>query len=659
MSRPILALCLFLLASVSPAVAQQHQDPGSKEFESRPLPAEPRERPWGGFLFSTVMEIGWQQAEVSDRSNPFLYRSHVNYENSGPRLYELNFQGHSEGGFIRRIWATGGGWGGDPYNWARYGLENDRWFFFRADYLRSDYFFNLPQFALNQHTNDQHRRRQNFELSLFPKRRFRPRLGYARNTSTGFTRTTFDFSRDEFLVFEPLRQTSDEYRFGADWRLQRWNFFADYSWRHFRNDRDVFLPAASQGNNPTNSTFLNTQSRSYPIRGHIPFARFSLAGRPFTQLDVSARLLYSDPDVRFVRTEALDGQTFDPPGAPPPSLVTQQIESAGEVGRPNTVGDVAVTWKPVAQFSVSNTLRYNRFTIAGSDLTSITSICNPSGTAACTTGTVLEEPHNRIFMRHLLNRFEARYDPLHWFGVRAGFRLTDRSVEHAEFEAGILQSLESSSLDTQTFLLGFNLRPVRQFQLFLNYEKGEADNTFTRISAADVDQLRLRGRFEPVRGILLNASWFIFDNSIPNPTVVSNQRNRGVALDLALNRFDRWYGNLGYTRNDISTFTDITFFQAGTQFFGTSIYLANDNYAYADFGARLFGNLHGELGYRVYSNTGTLALNFHQPHASLRYDFNERVSARVGYRWYGYNEKESSINDYRTHILALSVRLTL
>jgi hypothetical protein len=658
MLRRILVSLLLAGSLVLPAMAQQHQDPGTQEFKTSPLPPEPRERPWNGYAFSTVMEFGWQQAEVTDRSNLNVYRSQVYYQNNGPRLFELNFQGRSETGFFKRIWATGGGWGGDPYNWARYGLENDDWFIFRANYLRSDYFFNLPTFALNQHTNDTERRRQSYDLTLFPKWPVRARLGYSRNTSNGFTLTTFDFSRDEFLMFEPLRQTADEYRFGLEGRIQRWNFFADYNWRHFRNDRNVNLPGFSLGNNPAGTTQLNSAARSYPIRGHIPFVRFTLAGRPHRKLDVSSRLLYSDPEIDFLRTEAVNGRTFDPSGPPLPSLIVQQIDSFGDGGRPNVVSDTAVTWKPHSRVSFSNTLRFNRFTIAGSDLTRIRSTCTPPG-AACTTGTVLEEPHNRLRVSHLLDRFEGRVDATDWLGFRAGFRLTDRDVQMAHFDAGILEELEVSDLSTQSFLVGFNLRPVRQFKLFLDYERGEFDNTFTRVSPAEVDQFRIRGRFEPTRGVNLNMSWFIFDNDVPNPTVVSIQKNRGVALDFALNRWSRWFWNLGYTRNDISTRTDITFFIANIQRFGTSFYIANDNYAYSDFGGQIYKGLHGELGYRVLTNTGTFPLNFHQPHASLRYDFNERVSARVGYRWYGYNEKNTSSNDYRTHIVAISLRLTL
>lgn len=660
---PRILVSLALAGALSlPALAQQHQNPGSKEFEPKTLPTEVEGRPWGGYVFTTLLDFGWQQADVTDRSNFAVYRSHVNYRNNGPRLFDFDLQGQSDTGLFRRVWATGGGWGGDPYNWVRYGAENDDWFLFRANYLRSDYFFNLPAFALNQHTNDQGRRRQNFDLILFPKARVRPRFGYARNTSIGATLTTFDFSRDEFLMFEPLRQTSDEYRAGVEWRFQGWNLFADYNWRHFRNDRNVFLPGFSLGNSVTGTTQLNRAERSYPIRGHVPFARVTLAGRPQAKLDVSARLLYSDPDIDFVRSEVNNGRTFDPPGIPPASLIVSQLESLGDVSRPNTVADGAVTWRPHSRVIVSNTFRFNQFTIVGSDFTQITTVCTPSGTAACTTGTTTEEPHNRLRVRHLLDRLEGRVDIRNWLGVRAGFRVTDRDVELAHFDAGILDELEDSDLGTETILLGFNLRPIRQFQVFVDYEKGEFDNTFTRVSPAETDTLRVRGRFEPARGVQVNASWFVFDNTIPSPptpVVLSNQRNRGVAVDVAVNRFDRWYTNLGYARNDISTFTDITFFVANRQFFGTSIYLANDNYAYADFGGRLFKGLHGECGYRVFANTGTLALNFHQPHAALRYDFNERASARVGYRWYGYNEKESALNDYRAHVVAVSLRWRL
>jgi len=681
----------FLLGNLLalPCAAQQHQNPSAYEFEPVSAPPEMKGRPWGGYIFTTMLDFGYQHADV--HKNLQVYRSQLNYTNNGPRLFDLNFQGRSETGTINHIWATAGGWGGDPYNWVHYGSESNNWFLFRGHYLRSDYFFDVPSFAENWHTNDQRRRRQSYDLTLFPKWPFRVRVSYNRNTSLGLAFTSLDFSRDEFLVFEPLRQSSDEARVGLDWHIQHWNFFLEQGWRRFRNERLLFLPGFSGGADPLpEPAYLNSLERSYPIRMSIPYSCFSIAGRPHRVLDVSARIMYSDPAVRYLRTEAFDGQTFDPPPPGPrngvQSLIVQQIESLGNAGRPYTTLDEAVTVRPARLVTINHTLRYSAFTIAGSDFTTITTLCTPLGppTVACATGTSAEGVHRRLRVENLRTRLESRVDLNRHFSVRAGFQFSDRDIPVAEFEDGLLEHLHTGDLNTNTFLLGFSARTHRRVQVFVDYERGDVNNNFTELISStllpirgDLDRFRIRTRFEPAQGVRFNVSYFLFDFQNPYAFISSDQENRGFSIDFALNRSARWYWNLGYSRNDINALSDASFFVFSASRTGVSALSTNDNYFYADLGSHIYKGLHVELGYRGFSNTGLaglfreralttlivavdpLSINFHQPHAALRYDFNERVSARIGYRWYGYNEKENGGNDYSAHIVAFSIRWTL
>ena len=68
-------------------------------------------------------------------------------------------------------------------------------------------------------------------------------------------------------------------------------------------------------------------------------------------------------------------------------------------------------------------------------------------------------------------------------------------------------------------------------------------------------------------------------------------------------------------------------------------------------------------------NTGGLAplainpfetggLNYHQPHAALRYVFSDNLSWKAGWRWYGYNVKHGTLSDYKSHIITTSLALT-
>lgn len=740
---PFVVVGLLVLLPLAAAAQQAEKRSEVEILPVSPPPEEVTPRPWGFYDFHTTLEIGGQVANI--HGNNEVYRSQLNYAD-GVRLFGLNFEAKGRpGAFFTRMYVQGAGWGGDPYNWARYGLSKDRWFDFKANYVRSDYFFLYPGWARNQHTNDQQRRRQSYELTLFPQRPLRIRLGYFRNSSFGPTLTTFDFSRDEFTLFEPLRQTYDEYRLGADWNIQKWSFFFDYSWRHFRNDRSLVLvtpPIPNPGNTIfappvfTSRTVLDELERAYPGRGHIPYVRLTVTGRPHPTFDLSARLVYSRAKFDYTRSELQDGVTFDPPGAAPPHLITSFLDSFGEIIRPNTLFDLAGTWRPWRGLTISNTFRFNGFDISGGDITNFFTTCVPgTTTSACNPGASGENFFNLFDVDYFVNRFEVRYDVTRWLGVRAGHRHLHRDtvLHHTEVtcDDAFLPSCTGGDLEAEeerepatrvanVLLLGGDFRLHRTFTLFVDYERGGIDSVFNRVRRGHRTTARMRGRWEPSQGTRFSASWVQFDLRAPSPDVDSNQRNRGFSFDFALTRWQRFYWDIGYSRNDVSSFTDIGrrlssgAFVLVDGFTGVdctlvgdtwlrnvalnlpcrpSTYIDNNNYAYFDFGGRLVGNLHGEFGYRVLTATGTYApsdpegtcplvffgpcenfptdpvtgqplraewggLNYHQPHASLSYAFSDNVTWKAGWRWYGYNIKLGTLSDYKTHIVTTSVVLS-
>lgn len=675
-----------------PAVAQQTQNRSEVELlPVGPPPEELEPRPWGLFDTHLTLEIGGQIANI--HGNNEVYRSHLNYSD-GFRVFSFNFRGEArEDTFLTDFYVQGAGWGGDPSNWVRWGFSKDKWFDFRAHYRRNDYFWVFPGFARNQHFHDQERRWQTYDLTILPQRPLRFKLGYRRNssfaTSPGGTVTTSDVegTREVFFFFEPLRQTYDEYRLGVEWHPKGWNFFLEQGYRFFRNDREVALPELFNPANPAEGNFgvpdpalLNDQFRLYPIRARVPFTRLTINGRPHKTLEVVGHAVYSRTKSTHSRFEFVDGVQYT--GAP----LTNTFFSAGNANRPMTRVNLGATWRPIPKFTLSESFSFHRYDITGGDVTNIV------GTLA-----------NTFDLGHLLdvdtftNRIEGRYDFTHWIGVRAGFLFTHRDIKMAEFEFGLPPDEEELNTNNRIFLAGFLFRPQRTVNVSLDLERGNYTGVFTRLSPANIDRIRLRGRWKPVEGVHLAASWFIFDNTnsnLPtafNPDGAHRARNRGFSLDFQLTRFQRGYLNVGYSRNDVTTITDVILPRFGPPNGGVIEYIANDNYVYIDFGGRISGNLYGDAGYRVSFTTGTFppsdpvgtctpffglcdntgglapllvnpfdwgGLNFHQPHAALRYALNDNVNWKAGWRWYGYNIKHGSLSDYKAHIVTTSVVLS-
>lgn len=689
-----LLLAIIVLCGVTPARAQQTQKRSEVEFLPVEPPAERVYRPWDPYNLSLMVEFGGQLVDVSGNND--VYRSHQNYRD-GFRIFEFNVRGDGqEGAFFTDFYAEGTSWINEPYSFLRYGASKDKWFDFRSTFRESEYFWLFPGFARSQHFDNTERRLQDYRLTLFPGRAARLKLAYRRNSSFGPTLTTQDFSRDVFLLFEPVRQTYDEYTVGAEWNVERWLILGEFGYRFFRNDRFFTL---RESPNPGNFFLSDTSSlfvydRLYPGRGRIPFVTVNIVGRPHNTLEVNTRLVYSRPKTTFTRTEFREGTTFSSPSVASVPI-SEELFSFGRIIRPLTTVDGNVTWRPWRSFTVTNIFQFRGYNISGFQDEEITTTCGgPTSPSACDPGTEEELLSHLFDLDSFQERIEGRYDFNRWLGVRAGFSYLHRDFNFFEFEERVLEEGEGFSFINRSFLLGVNLRVHPRARLFFDLERGSNTRVFARTSPANIDRIRVRGRFEPWDGVRLNASWFIFDNSnfdLPiagKTNAAHSARNRGFALDFQLARYQRGYVNLGYARNDYTTSTDVNLPGFGPPQTGVSLYILNSNYAYLDFGGRIAGNLYGDAGYRVVFDTGTFppsnpidpcnrfdfsdcenitglsplgvnrgGLNYHQPHASLRYVFSDNASWKAGWRWYGYNQKIGTFSDYKSHIVTTSVVL--
>lgn len=644
-----LRLALFsLLVSLlaPPAWAQQTQKRSDVEFWPVGDPPERPYRPWDPYTLSVMLEVGGQIADVD--GNPDVYDSHLNYRD-GFKVFGFDMRGTGEdGALLSDFYVKGGGWGNEPYSWVRFGFSRDKWFEFRGKFRESEYNWLFPGFARSQHLNDTERRLQTYNLTFFPKQKFRVKLGYKRNSSFGPTLTTFDFSRAEFPLFEPIRQTYDEYTIGAEWNIQRWLIIGEYGYRFFRNDRFLTIfdsPIPSLPNDTADPASLTVFNRLLPSRGKIPFFRVNVVGRPHSTVEVNVRAVYSDAESDFTRLENREGTSFSQGPANPSTTITEAFSAFGESGRPMHTIDANFTWRPVREFSISNTFQYHTYDISGFQDSTRNISCGERSVAGCPMFLLaaLRGVGPNSFVQEFLwetdfesdiirDRIEVQYTPIKWLTLRGGFSYLDRNWEFLEFEtvdedgalvngppnfspSNTFPKTREEEIDTinRAWLAGLVLRPNRRIRIFFDLEHGNNTRVFNRQGPADLDRYRLRGRFEPWDGVRFNANWFIFDNqnfvngTPANPDGRHSSRNRGFAVDFQLSRWQRGYVNAGYARNDVTAITDVVIPGFSPVQFrgGASVYVLDDNYWYVDAGGRIAGNLYVDAGYRFTDTSST------------------------------------------------------
>src|SRR6516164_3576935 len=118
-------------------------------------PQQPEEREAGGYVIHQSTEFGGRVSSVS--GSQAMYDTLVDLR-SGPRLLEqsLSMQSQAHDGLLfDNLFINSFGWGGEPNNGLHARIDLDKWYDFRASFLRdqTDYNFDLLANPLNPPTS--------------------------------------------------------------------------------------------------------------------------------------------------------------------------------------------------------------------------------------------------------------------------------------------------------------------------------------------------------------------------------------------------------------------------------------------------------------------------------------------------------------------------
>jgi hypothetical protein len=275
---------------------------------------------------------------------------------------------------------------------------------------------------------------------------------------------------------------------------------------------------------------------------------------------------------------------------------------------------------------------------------------------------------------------------------------------------------ETETNHTNAFFGGFKARPVKNWTLYFDAERGTADNVFTRIGNYNYTNVRAKSRYAPTRKINFNLAVITRDNASPSEIA-------GVSLtDFGLNVKSRTFTSsvdwaatpklsmsMGYNYNWVNSDAIIDYYYqvppATSVFhhFGHSLYFVRNNFFYIDTTARLFPRVTLYASYRVNQDNGqgsllsaptdgtTIAggvippggttvynpsvlggtlinsypMNFQSPEARLAIKINRHLDWNFGYQYYSYNESKFLLTfpgspraqNYHAHLPYTSLRI--
>jgi len=439
------------------------------------------------------------------------------------------------------------------------------------------------------------------------------------------------------------------------------------------------ITVPNAGNNPTNAATINNFFRSAPTRGETPFTRLSLHTLIHKKLDFTGRYIYTGGHSEF--TFFQNGTGTDSSAN---KVNSDVITTVGNAKRPNGMGDLAATFFATNRFRISETFRVNNFRINGGDILAEALLRSKVTAGGETTlAPVLTNTLGfaTINYRRYLNTIEGDYDISRWLSVHAGYRYTNRHVEHGVATITIGQPAPEPDFDkvdntTNTFIFGFKAKPVKIWSLYFDLEKGGSDNVFTRVANYDVTNLRVRSILRPNRTLSFNASVITKDNTNPsvtedNKTFGVNTKARTFTNSVDWSPSEKFSLDGGYTYSRVTSDADIIFFLAGNvKTSGQSRYFLRDNFAFLTAYVQLHPRARLFAGYRIHKDPGqgdrvsttnmfigSWPYQYQSPEAKLVVRLHNNVDWIAGYQYFDYKEQFVNRQFYHAHLPYTSLKI--
>lgn len=714
------ALCLALAAV---AQAQQPAPGPEKSADAQTRSSAPPQKTEddSDYTVTSSVEVGLRGLSVDGDINK--YQSDLNYK-AGPRLFDSSLLVQAKdgaGGPFDTLLVTTTGWGSDPNGHFRVSVEKSKWYRFEGSYRRFKYFRFLNNFAnpfyappsrptdpaVGQHNYDNRQQVGDFDLTIRPKnKRLRFTVGYSPARFSGPLYTTFrGGGGDEFPIQSQSDWRSNDFRVGADWKLGPIDFSFQQGFRRFSDDSFVDNDYLNLGNNPTATNFtLTSIDRRHPIRGSVNYSRFSGHTLVAKKVDITARVIYSSATTNFTFTDTLTGtnfnsrfpgipSTYNPTAANPTILTLGQWDYRGDTKRPNTLGDLGVTYLVTDRFRLSNTFRIETFQINGGALYNgrfeITRATNGQVLAPLVAAGYV---HEVTKYRKVQNTLEGDYQFNARYSVRLGYRHGRRHIER--FVSGHnLAAINAPAIapegheednQTNTIMFGFKARPVKDWTLSLDVDHGTSDNVFTRTGNYDFTNVRARSRYAINRRLRLNLAFIARNNANPsqidiNGTSVSladfgvDIKSRVFTSSVDWTVSDKLSFGAGYNYNWRESDAVIEYAfgpgvpNAGIR--GRSLYFMRNHFFNFDVVAQPFRRVSLYAAYRVNKDNGqgnrqsqpgigtgilisSYPMHYQSPEARVAIRVHRRVDWNLGYQYYNYNESKLATYNQGTFIVS-------
>lgn len=575
-----------------------------------------------GFNVTSSVEFGVRGLKFSGSDEKF--RSDLNYR-PGFRIWNSSFRLKAQDGKGKpfdSLSITTSGWGGDPSGYVRVNADKTGAYRFDAVVRRVNLINRISNLVLGYHPSNTNRNFGDFDLTILPENeRFRLRLGVSFDKAGG--KRGFSYrTRDVFPIVENVDSNANDLRAGVDTKLAGFKMTFTAGLRRYV-DRGSFAINSRQVGvagscffgiciSPTDVNFINRLDRQNPNNGDTKYGNFTFQRTFAGRLDLTGRFIYSDTDQKFTINDNVnyDGQLRYTNAAgssvTSPNLFvdadTYDIRGASK--RPQSRGDVGLTYAVTDRFRISNTFTFDQYNSFGDtnyyeNLTARCQVVNVAGGCpsvganfvANLTGVSSLDTRTLYWYsygyRRFTNTIEGDYQFNNKFAVNFGYRYTHRRVTLAHVNsivddlanraigsfASITADADDEANTAHILIFGTKIKPTKFWTIYADGEHGSADNAFIRLANLDYTNFRVRSNWS-YKQFTFNVSGIIRNNQNPSRTedyrnattgaiilpafdIIANVRSRVFSAHVDYVPDPRWMLSAGYTYNYMSSKTDI------------------------------------------------------------------------------------------------------
>lgn len=515
--------------------------PAAPAGTALPMQLQPMEGPgmvWGSIRSEGQIAIGVRG--VSQNGSEGRYAKDVDLD-SGIRILETHWvlspENRGAGQWFDRAVIDINGAGGDPYENYGVSLSKIGKYRFDARTRKVDYKYTSTG---DHKVWDVTRWFTDIKLSVRPVNNLDLYADYGRFTQNGDMNTTFDFSRNEFVMDAPIDTEGQSWAVGARYNRSGTSAFIEQEFYSFKDNvgRMTFNNTGLSPDESEIDMLQDSELRSI----NAPITKGGINALLLdNRVQLNADLLYSEQDMAYAYDLYWTGLDFS-------RRPTDGTEgSLGEATRKVLHGNFFAGFQVIPRASVTARYRYRSWDQSGSNRYDTASLFTETGAASVDIET--NDSVYKITDNQFLVGGKGSFDQ---GSVYAEVGVSNRDQS---FLGGLIDDAEETK--TVALRVGGTYRPSRMLDLKLGYDLGDVDDPFTRISPTRVNKFRVRLNARPVMGVLVGGH-FVYRN-VENTMSDLDLTQKGVGFHATYDWNAGNFVTVAYSRNDIDRAITMSF----------------------------------------------------------------------------------------------------